>query len=131
MRACRLPRSFRLINQRAPLVFNYFLNATSANGFFTPATLAAQSGALPFDNYNAPQQVHLALTQTQGEALVQWTTRDAGAPTVLYGEVSGALFKVGAGGCHVPCLPQEAVLCSRWGWGCCHVLAFGERPMCG
>ena len=28
------------------------------------------------------------------EVLVQWTTRDAGHPTVLYGEISGVLLKV-------------------------------------
>ena len=28
------------------------------------------------------------------EVLVQWVTRDAGHPTVLYGEVSGVLLKV-------------------------------------
>ena len=92
MHAC----SFRVINQRAALVFNYFLNATEANGFFSPATLAASAGPLPFENYNAPQHVHLALTQKQGEVLVQWTTRDACTPTVFYGEVSGALLKVHA-----------------------------------
>ena len=59
-------RSFRVINQRRALVFNFFLNATAANGFFSPATLAAASAPLPFTNYNDPQQVHLALTKKQG-----------------------------------------------------------------
>ena len=109
-----MPCSFRVINQRAPLVFNYFLNASVANGFFSPATLAASAGPLPFDNYNAPQHVHLALTQNQGEVLVQWTTRDGGNPTVFYGEISGALLKVCMRACmHVGFIIVSIVRASR------------------
>ena len=59
-------RSFRVINQRKPLVVYFFANATQANGFFSAATLAAQTAPLPFSNYNEPTQVHLALTQKTG-----------------------------------------------------------------
>jgi len=55
-----------VINQRKPLVFYFFQNATQANGFFAAATLAAQSQALPFSNYNEPTQAHLALTGKTG-----------------------------------------------------------------
>lgn len=58
--------SFRVINQRRPLLFYFFNNATVANGFFNGATLAAASDPIPFKNYNEPTQVHLALTKTQG-----------------------------------------------------------------
>lgn len=61
-----LQRSFRVINQRRPLLFYFFSNATVANGFFSGATLAAASNPIPFTNYNEPTQVHLALTQSQG-----------------------------------------------------------------
>ena len=63
-RACT--RSFRVINQRRPLAVYFFSNATQANGFFSAATLAAQTAPLPFSNYNEPTQVHLALTQKTG-----------------------------------------------------------------
>lgn len=58
--------SFRVINQRRPLLFYFFNNATVANGFFNDATLAAASDPIPFKNYNEPTQVHLALTKSQG-----------------------------------------------------------------
>ena len=58
--------SFRVINQRKPLVFYFFQNATQANGFSSAATLAAQTESLPFTNYNEPTQVHLALTSKTG-----------------------------------------------------------------
>ena len=62
-------RSFRVINQRRPLVVYFFANATQGNGFFSATTLAAQTSPLPFSNYNEPTQVHLALTQETGCAL--------------------------------------------------------------
>ncbi|BDA47385.1 probable inactive purple acid phosphatase 27 [Coccomyxa sp. Obi] len=89
--------SFRVINQRRPLLFYFFNNATVANGFFNGATLAAASDPIPFKNYNEPTQVHLALTKTQGEVLVQWSTRDVGVPTVIYGTDSGKLLQVAIG----------------------------------
>jgi hypothetical protein len=58
--------SFRVINQRRALLFYFFSNATTDNGFFNQATLAAASNPIPFQNYNEPTQVHLALTKEQG-----------------------------------------------------------------
>ena len=55
-----------MINQRRPLLFYFFSNATVANGFFSGATLAAASSPIPFKNYNEPTQIHLALTKNQG-----------------------------------------------------------------
>eukprot|EP00731_Ephydatia_muelleri_P012121 Em0006g1015a len=73
----------RLMNMRQSIIFGFFKGGTSS-----PA-LQAVSEVVQFSNPNEPLQGHLALTTDPTQMSLVWVTKDAVAPTVLWGTESG------------------------------------------
>ncbi len=58
-------RSFKLLNQRRDVAFLLFYNVSQATRY-SSANLLARSAAITLRDPNAPQHIHLALSQAEG-----------------------------------------------------------------
>lgn len=84
--------TFNLLNQRQNLVFRYFTNVSASLGGFSNLTLAGESPVVTLANPNEPLHGHLSLNNDSSQIIVQWTTRDAGSPTVQFGTTKGGPY---------------------------------------
>jgi len=74
-----------LLNQRAPWRLAYF-----TGGLDSPV-MRAISNPIPFDNFDLPLQIHLALRRDPTQMVVSWNTLRSTAPAVRYGLAKDAL----------------------------------------